>query len=182
MFVLAFYILWTVVIAILKNRQICKFRKLRRFAEKVYKSRIRFNIINECMWLCWISFVFFGLWQLYDTSFSYDWSIASFVVALICVLLCLIVMIWVVYLSLKFRDQVDQVPQQYKFIFGDDSFLPYQIPLRYLRKFLLCCFLFSALAELQIIAIMAANIMVLSFYFIYKPSKSKFSNWVNILI
>lgn len=65
--VIAFYLLWTISIAILKNKQICKFRKLRKFAQGVYENRIRFSIINECMWFCFMTFMVFGLWQIYDT-------------------------------------------------------------------------------------------------------------------
>ena len=51
-----------------------------------------------------MTFVTFGLWQLYDLDFPYDWSYANFAVALFCVVLCLGVLIWVVNLSLKYRN------------------------------------------------------------------------------
>jgi len=40
---------------------------------------------------------------------------------------------------------MDQVPKKYQFILGDDSFIPYQMPLRYIRKLLFCIFIFMAL-------------------------------------
>lgn len=91
-----------------------------------------------------MTFMLFGLWQIYDTSFPYGWSYANFIVAMLCVLLCLITAIWVIYLSLKYRGVSNEdFPKKYKFILGDDSFLPYQIPLRYIRKILICVYLFS---------------------------------------
>ena len=130
-----------------------------------------------------MTFMVFGLWQIYDTQFPYDWSYANFVVAMVCVVLCLITAVWVIYLSLSLRGvKSDDVPKKFKFVLGDDSFLPYQIPLRYIRKILFCVYLFSAMVELQVVGMITANFLVLSFYFIYKPSKSKFTNWINIFI
>jgi hypothetical protein len=77
---------------------------------------------------------------------------------------------------------MDQVPKKYQFILGDDSFIPYQMPLRYIRKLLFCIFIFMAMIELQIIALISVNFMMLVFYFYYRPSKSKFNNYVNIVI
>ena len=130
-----------------------------------------------------MTFMLFGLWQFYDINFPYDWSYASFAVAIFCVLLCLITAIWVIYISLSLKNtSPDDVPKKYKFVLGDDSFLPYQIPLRYIRKILFCVFLFSAMVELQVVGMIASNFLILSFYFVYKPSKSKFTNWINIFI
>jgi len=77
---------------------------------------------------------------------------------------------------------MDKVPTKYNFILGDDSFIPYQMPLRYIRKFLFCIFIVIGIIELQIIGLIASNFMVFAFYAFYKPSKSKFNNYVNILI
>jgi hypothetical protein len=143
--VIAFYVAWALAIALLKNRQLNKWRKLRRFAKGVYENRIRFGIINECIWFCFMTFLFFGLWQFYDISFPYNWNIGSFVVAMFCILVCFAMVIWVVHLTLTNRNNFDKIPKKYNFIVGDESHLPYQMPLRYLRKTLLCLFLFSAM-------------------------------------
>ena len=180
--VIAFYLLWIITIAILKNKQICKFRKIRKFAQGVYENRIRFGIINECMWFCFMTFVVFGFWQFYDLNFPYNWSYANLAVAILCIILCLMVVVWVVYLSLKFRGDPENIPKKFKFVAGDESFLPYQMPLRYIRKLLLCLFIFSSMVELQVVAMIASNFLILAFYLIYRPSKSKFSNWINIFI
>ena len=36
--------------------------------------------------------------------------------------------------------------------------------------------------ELQVIGLIASNFMVFAFYLYFKPSKSKFNNYINILI
>jgi hypothetical protein len=132
------------LISLLKNRQLNKFKKLRRFANGVYENRIRFGAVNECMWFCFMTFLVFGLWQIRDTNFPYTWSYANFAVAMFCAALCFGIFIWVTHLTLKNRHNLNNVPKKYKFILGDDSTLPYQMPLRYLRKTLLCLFIFSA--------------------------------------
>lgn len=77
---------------------------------------------------------------------------------------------------------MSSVPNKYNFIQGDDSFMPYQMPLRYIRKVLFCVFIVVGIIELQIIGLIASNFMVLAFYAFFKPSKSRFNNYVNILI
>jgi hypothetical protein len=77
---------------------------------------------------------------------------------------------------------MDQVPIKYNFILGDESFLPFQMPLRYVRKVFFAIFIVIGIIELQLIGLIASNFIVLAFYGLYKPSKSKFSNYVNILI
>ena len=124
----------------------------------------------------------FGLWQFNDLSTDESWSIANIAIAFLSLLLCLLLVVWNVYLSLSYRKEMDKVPTKYHFILGDDSFIPYQMPLRYIRKLLFCFFIFMAMIELQIIALIATNFMVFAFYAYYKPSKSQFNNWINIII
>lgn len=143
--VIAFYVAWALLITLLKNRSLNKFRKLRRFAQGVYENRIRFGVVNECIWFCFMTFLLFGLWQFYDITFPYNWSYANFVVAMLCIVICLGMVIWVIHLTLSNRANFEQLPKKYNFILGDDSNLPYQIPLRYIRKALLCLFLFSSM-------------------------------------
>jgi hypothetical protein len=40
------YVLWAVVIALLKNKAINKFVTVRRYAKEVFLRRIRFNAVN----------------------------------------------------------------------------------------------------------------------------------------
>lgn len=89
---------------------------------------------------------------------------------------------WVIYLSLKFKDRISEVPKKYAFILGEDSHIPFEMPLRFIRKLLFCIFLVVAYIETQIIAMIGANFLVLAYYLFFKPAKSRFSNWVNILI
>lgn len=66
-----------------------------------------------------MTFVTFGLWQLYDTEFPNDWNYPNFVVAIACVLLCLGVLGWVIHLSLSYRGDFENVPKKHQFILGD---------------------------------------------------------------
>lgn len=129
-----------------------------------------------------MTFVLFGLWQFYDTTIYASWSYGSLFCAFICLAACVAMVVWTVALALHYRTDFEKVPKKYQFILGDESFLPYQMPLRYLRKLFFCFFLFSAMIELQLVGMISANFLILAFYVIYKPSKSKFTNYVNILI
>ena len=41
-----YYIAWATIIALLKNKGINKYRRLRKFAKGVFERRIRFGAIN----------------------------------------------------------------------------------------------------------------------------------------
>lgn len=177
-----FYMAFALAVTILKNKKINKFNTVRRFFKKVFMNRIRFNAVNECLWFGFITFVTFGFWQFKDFSTPYTWSYANHVIAILTLVICLLLVAWNVYLSVSYRKEMDKVPTKYGFIVGDESLLPFQMPLRYVRKLFFCGFLVVAIIELQIIGLIAVNFMVFAFYLIYKPSKSSFSNYINILI
>ena len=88
-----------------------------------------------------MTFMTFGLWQIKDFTTPYSWSYANHVIAILCVVLCLLLVAWNVYLSVSYRKEMGKVPIKYSFIVGDESFLPFQIPLRYVRKVFICVFL-----------------------------------------
>jgi hypothetical protein len=83
----------------------------------------------------------FGLWQIKDLSTPYAWSYANHALAFLAVLVCLLLVFWNVYLSLSYKKDMENVPKKYNFILGDDSIIPYQMPLRYIRKVLFCIFI-----------------------------------------
>jgi hypothetical protein len=64
LFLLLCYASWAILISILKNKGVNKWRKLRKFAKGVFERRVRFGAIQESLWFCYMSFVFFGLWQM----------------------------------------------------------------------------------------------------------------------
>ena len=77
---------------------------------------------------------------------------------------------------------MEGLPKKYKFVLGEESHMPFQMPLRYIRRLLVCAFLASGLGEFQVMAITSANFLMLAFYGVFWPSKSSFSNWINLLI
>lgn len=180
--IILFYIGWALTVSLLKNKGINKWRALRRFCKGVFERRIRFGAINECLWICYISFVFFGLWQLKNLVVSGSWCYANILLSILCWVLCMMLTAWVVYLSLRYKEDATRVPKKYSFILGEDSHIPFEMPLRHIRKLLFCIFLVIASIETQIIAMIGSNCMVLAYYLFFKPAKSRFSNWVNILI
>jgi hypothetical protein len=100
------YIAWVILISVLKNKTMNKFDKLRRFAKGVWNRRIRYGVINEMLWFCYLSFVFFGLWQLRDLKVSGNWSYGNMLFSLFSWISCLFLTIWVIYLSIKYKDKM----------------------------------------------------------------------------
>ena len=92
-----------------------------------------------------MTFVTFGLWQLKDFTTPYSWSYANHAIAMLAVVICLLLVVWNVYLSVSYRKEMDKVPIKYSFIAGDESFLPFQMPLRFVRKLFFCGFLVIAI-------------------------------------
>ena len=176
------YIGWALIISLLKNKGINQWKALRKFCKGVFQRRIRFGAIQESLWYCYMSFVFFGLYQLKDLSVAGSWSYANILVSILCWLACVMLTVWVIYLSLKYKEDMTKVPKKHAFILGEDSHIPFEMPLRHVRKLLFCIFLVLGLLEMQIIAMIGCNFLVLAYYLFYKPAKSRFSNWTNILI
>ena len=92
-----------------------------------------------------MTFVLFGLWQFYDMEIYGRWSYGNIGLAIVSFGGCIAVTGWVTYLILKYRNDFEGVPKKFAFILGDESYLPYQMPLRYIRKLVFCFFLFSAM-------------------------------------
>lgn len=139
--VIMFYAGWALAVALLKNRGINKWNRLRRFAKGVWQRRIKYGAINECMWFCYISFAFFGFWQMKDLSTPYSWNYANIALSFFCWFLCILLTTWVLYLALKYRTDPSKIPKKFGFILGEDSHIPFEIPLRHIRKLLFCVFL-----------------------------------------
>lgn len=126
--------------------------------------------------------MFFGLWQLRDLQASTGWNVANLISCFLCLSLCLVLTIWVIYLSLKYREDPSKIAKKHQFIVGEDSHIPFEMALRHIRKLLFCVFLAIGKIETQVMAIMGTNFLVLAFYLFYKPAKSRISNWINIFI
>lgn len=89
-----------------------------------------------------MTFVVFGLWQYKDLKMEYDWSYVNVFISSLCLLLCVLLVTWNIYLALSYKKNMQTVPTKYNFILGDDATIPYQMPLRYIRKVMFCVFIF----------------------------------------
>ena len=59
---------------------------------------------------------------------------------------------------------------------------PLEIPLRYIRKFMICLSLLLTDIQTQGMALLATSILFLCFFACYKPAKSPLTNKVVILL
>ena len=109
----------------LNNKGINKWRKLRKFAKGVFERRVRFGAVQESLWFCYMSFVFFGLWQMKEMTVSESWTYANIVTSVVCWVICVMLTIWVVKLSIKYKNDLTKLPKKYNFILGEDSHIPF---------------------------------------------------------
>lgn len=135
------YLGWALMISLLKNKGINKWRPLRKYCKGVFERRIRFSAVHECLWVCYISFVFFGLLQLQNLSVYGSWSYGNIILSIGCWFFCVLLSGWVIFLALKYKNDMTKVPKKHSFILGEDSHMPFELPLRHVRKLLFCIFL-----------------------------------------
>jgi hypothetical protein len=170
------------VFAILKEK-LCKCcERIRIFAKRQYLIRFKYGSVNEFVWFSFMTFGFFSMFQMKDLKPTQPWQYGNLVLSFLCFVLFIGFPLFVIINALKYRKDMSKVPRKFAFIQGDQSFIPYQIPFRYFRKMLLCIFLVVGTIEIQVPAMIASNFLIFAFYLFFKPSKSSFTNWINILI
>ena len=47
--------------------------------------------------------MFFGWWQLRDLTTPYDWSYANLALSILCWTVCLLLVVWIIYLAISYR-------------------------------------------------------------------------------
>lgn len=50
-----------------------------------------------------MTFVVFGLWQYKDLKMEYDWSYVNVFISSLCLLLCVLLVTWNIYLALSYK-------------------------------------------------------------------------------
>lgn len=179
---LIIYLAVGLLISLLKEK-LCKCcEKVQIFAKRQYINRLKYASVNEFVWFSFMTFGFFSMFQMKDLKPTVAWQYGNLVLSFLCFLVFVGFPVFVIVKALKYRKDMSKVPKRFAFIVGDQSFIPYQIPFRYFRKVLLCVFLVIGTIEIQVPAMIAANFLVFAFYLFFKPSKSTFTNWINILV
>lgn len=152
------------------------------FAKRQYLLRFKYGAVNEFIWFSFMTFGFFSMFQMKDLKATEPWMYGNLVLSFLCFVIFLSFPVFTIWKALKYRKDMSKLPKKFAFLQGDQSFIPYQIPLRYFRKLLLCCFLVIGTIEIQVPCMIASNFLMLAFYLFFKPSKSSFTNWINILV
>ena len=179
---LIIYLVIGLLISLFKEK-LCKCcERVRIFAKRQYLNRVKYGLVNEYVWFCFMTFGFFSMFQMKDLKPTAPWQYGNLVLSFLAFLLFIGFPALVIAKALKYRKDMSKVPKKFAFIQGDQSFIPYQIPFRYFRKMLLCVFLVIGTIEIQVPAMIASNFLVFAFYLFFKPSKSTFTNWINILV
>lgn len=70
----AIYLMFT----ILSNKKLIKNKHIRKFAKRVRKYRLRFDIIHDAFWITYIYVMFFAAYQFKSAQFSSSIMIGNF--------------------------------------------------------------------------------------------------------
>jgi len=166
----------------LSSRVTNRSKTFRKLCEVVYKDRVRFSFLNDTFWITFLYTVFFAMFQFKYTTTSNVWQIINLVFCSLTLALFASYMIFMLYLGFKYRKDVTEVPKKYSFLVNEPSSNTLEVPLRYLRKFLLCCALLIPSLQGQVICMMALNFCFFIYILFFKPSNSKLTNALTFLL
>ena len=166
----------------LSSKRFITNKSVRKLFKKIRKYRMRYGLIHDAFWVCYLYVVFISVLQFKMGDFSSTNAILNMMLAIITFLIFLSFTIVVVYLGIKYRHTPDKIPRKYSFLVLEPSAQSLEMPMRYIRKLLFClCLLFSEIQS-QAIALLAVNILFVCFFGCYKPAKSSLTNKVVLLL
>ena len=127
--------------------------------------------------------VFFAMYQFKNVSFGGPVLIANFVFAILVLIIYSLFTFYILKLGKQYKDtKAEDIPRKFRFIVPEASTFPMEIPLRYLRKILLCLALAMPAFEAQVVIMMMVNFVFLCYYMCYMPATSKITNYLNLSV
>ena len=143
---------------------------------------MRYSIIHDAFWVCYLYAVFISLLQFKIGGFSSTNAILNMMLSILVLTVFVAFTGLVIYLGVKYRHKVDKIPKKYSFLMMEPSAHPFEMPLRYIRKLLFCLGLLLPDVQTQGMALLATNILFLCFFGCYKPAKSPLTNKIVIVL
>ena len=70
------------IFAVLSSKKLIKNKTLRKFAKKIKKYRLRYDIIHDAFWITYIYVMFFAAFQIKYIQFSSPVLIGNFIFAI----------------------------------------------------------------------------------------------------
>jgi hypothetical protein len=182
---LILFIIMLVVLALFKfisSKVINRSKNCRKLFEGIYRARIRYAFVNDIFWITYLYTVFFAMFQFKYTTTNNVWQIINIVLVALTLVLFVGYTGFMLYLGFKYRKDVTEIPKKYAFLINEPSASPLELPLRYLRKLLLCCALLIPSVQGQLICMMALNFCFFMYILFFKPSNLKLTNALTFLL
>lgn len=180
--IFAFVLLAYGVVGFLSSKRFISSKGLRKVFKKIRKRRMRFGLIHDAFWACYLYAMFISMLQFKIGGFSSTNAILNMFLAIVTFIIFLIFTIWIFKLGVKYRADPDKIPKKYSFLMMEPSAYPLELPMRYMRKLLFCLALLLDSVQTQGMVLLASNIVFLSFFGCYKPASSPLTNKIVISI
>ena len=100
----------------LSSKRFISNKTVRKLFKKVRKYRMRYGIIHDAFWICYLYAVFISLLQFKMGNFSSTNGILNMMLAIITFLLFFVFTVIVVYLGVKYRAKPEKIPKKYAFL------------------------------------------------------------------
>ena len=179
---LGFCIVLYSIVAFLSYKGCISNKTLRHGAKRIKKYRLRYTLWNDFVWLTYLYAVFMALFQFKQAKFTTNWDIFNIVFAGVVFVMYLIYTVFIIYIAKKYKNLSDKIPKRWSFLRMEPSSFPMEIPLRYVRKLLVCLALIIPHVDSQCVILIVVNVLFLLYTGCFMPSKSKLTNAINITI
>jgi hypothetical protein len=178
--VFAFILFLYALVGFLSSKRFISNKAVRKLFKRIRKRRMRFSIIHDAFWACYLYAMFVSMLQFKMGDFSSTNAILNMFLAIVTFLIFTFFTIWIFRLGIKYRKEPEKIPKKYSFLMMEPSAYPLELPMRYLRKLLFCLALLLTSVQTQGMVLLATNILFLSFFGCYKPAKAPLTNKVVI--
>jgi len=109
------------LVSFLSSKKFINNKAIRKTFKKIRKHRMRYNIIHDAFWVCYLYAVFISTLQFKMGDFSSTNSIMNMILAIITFVVFLTFTGIMIYLGIKYRKTPEKVPKKYAFLILEPS-------------------------------------------------------------
>jgi hypothetical protein len=110
-----------IVTSCLSSKRFISNKAIRKVFKKIRKHRMRYTIIHDAFWVCYLYAVFISVLQFKIGGFSSTNAIMNMILAIITFMVFLAFTGIMVYLGVKYRKTPEKVPKKYAFLMLEPS-------------------------------------------------------------
>ena len=104
------------IVSFLSSKKFITNKSLRKLFKKIRKYRMRYSIIHDAFWVCYLYAVFISLLQFKMGDFSSTNAILNMMLSILVLTVFVAFTGLVIYLGVKYRHKVDKIPKKYSFL------------------------------------------------------------------